>query len=72
MKRRKDLEAELPRSYRRRGDKPRVFEDDHGELFLVVAGKRRTEAEIERMAVDGLAIQRTADFLMMPAVGGLQ
>jgi hypothetical protein len=72
MKRRPDLEADLPRSFRRRGDKPRVYEDANGELFIVVGGKRRSEADIARIAEDGLALRRTADFLMMPAAGGVQ
>jgi hypothetical protein len=72
IKRRKDLEADLPRSFRRCGDKPRVYEDARGELFIVVGGKRRSEADIERIAEDGLALQRASALLMMPAAGGLQ
>jgi hypothetical protein len=41
-------------------------------LFIVVGGKRRSEAELVRMAEDGAALQRTAELLLMPVAGGLQ
>jgi len=68
LKRRKDLEAELPRSFRRGGDKPRVYEGATGELLIVVGARRKTEAEIERMAAGGLVMR----LLATPAVGGVQ
>lgn len=56
MKRRKDLEAELPRCFRRGGDKPRVYEDAHGELLIVVGARRRTEGELLNMALAAMPV----------------
>lgn len=68
MKRRKDLERDLPRTFRQGGDKVRVYEEnDSGPLFIVVGAKHRTESELL-----GIAKQRASDLLATPAVGGLQ